>query len=366
MLSFFYILIIICSVGMVICSRSASGIDNTVVHHHTSSVDTSHNSISNHHQQSNTAIIIPDIDVDNDTEDESLLQFTPFILRLHMIRHGETIANVHNIVLGQGDSPLTDNGLILAQIAAESPYINGRMTDDNDNRNSRPYYWRTYCSDLHRAHRTARIVLRLENIDGTEIIEQQADDNDNNNNKRSINLIVEPRLRELAKGAREGYPKSLSYEEAMARRIQEPNGSRSDNNIEIPLLESIDNAWERAKDWIDSLVKDASIEYNLIDKSCNDANSNDGAAEKVYNVFGLSHSALIRTMIHKMVGSQLPNNYFLTKEGSLRIPNLSRTIIDVRPYKKKDEGDALRWKCRLLHLTDVSHLSDEPKGPPYL
>lgn len=352
---------------MVNCSSNVAGsvLDNTVVH----------NSIlSNHYQQ--TTAIIPDNDVDNNTEDESLLQFTPFILRLHLIRHGETDANVRNVVLGRGDSPLTDNGLKLAQMASESPYINGRMINDDDNNNddqsSRYYYWRTYCSDLHRAHRTARIVLNLEDIHGTEIIEQLAtDDNngDNNSNRRSINLIVEPRLRELAKGAREGYPKSLSYDEAVARRIQEADdGSSSDNNIEIPLLESIDDAWARAKDWIDSLVKDASIEYDAEDKSsCNDANNNDGKTEKVYNLFALSHSALIRTMIHKMVGSQLPDNYSLTKEGSLRIPNLSRTIIDVRPYKVEGSmDDSLRWKCRLLHLTDVSHLSDEPKGPPYL
>ncbi|KAL7449114.1 hypothetical protein ACHAWC_001204 [Mediolabrus comicus] len=339
---------------MVNCSSSTAGVDNTVVH-----------------QQTTT--IIPDNDVDNNTEDESLLQFTPFILRLHLIRHGETIANVQNIVLGQGDSPLTDNGLILAQMASESPSINGRMINDDDSdRSSHYYYWRTYCSDLHRAHRTARIVLCLEDIHGTEIEQLASDDsNGDNSNRRSINLIVEPRLRELAKGAREGYPKSLSYEEAVARRIQEADdGSNSDDN-EIPLLESIDDAWERVKDWIDSLVTDASIEYgaeanNRIDESCNDANSNDGTTEKVYNVFGLSHSALIRTMIHRA------ENYSLTKEGSLRIPNLSRTIIDVRPYKVKgSRDDALRWKCRLLHFTDVSHLSDEPsrnfhQGAPYL
>ena len=350
---------------MVNCSSNVAGVlDNTVVH----------NSISNH-QQTTTAII-PDNDVNDNTEDESLLQFTPFILRLHLIRHGETHANVQNVVLGQGDSPLTDNGLILAQMASESPYINGRMTNDDNNnddndRRSRYYYWRTYCSDLHRAHRTARIVLNLEDIHGTEIVEQLASDDNNgeNSNRRSINLVVEPRLRELAKGAREGYPKSLSYEEAVARRIQEADNGSSSDDIEIPLLESIDDAWARAKDWIDSLVKGASIEYyDAEDNVCNDANSSDGKTTgKVYNVFGLSHSALIRTMIHKMVGSQLPNNYSLTKEGSLRIPNLSRTIIDVRPYKVEGSmDDALRWKCRLLHLTDVSHLSDEPKGPPYL
>ena len=40
-------------------------------------------------------------------DEDSSLKFTPFIIRLHLIRHGETLANLRNIVLGQGDSPLT-------------------------------------------------------------------------------------------------------------------------------------------------------------------------------------------------------------------------------------------------------------------
>ena len=333
---------------------------------------------------------------DDDDESSSRLQFTPFLLRLHLIRHGETHANLRNIVLGQDDSPLTDNGLVMAQMAAQSRYINGRS--DNSS------YWRTYCSDLYRAHRTAKIVLGLEDIHGNVLDRRSAGigegENGDNNHRNVIHLTADVRLRELAKGAREGYVKSLSYEEAMARRIQEADYDndigrqrlKQQRQLDIPLLESIDDAWDRARDWIDSLVKDAYDEYyaeykssnvdeDYIDASCNAVDNNESA--KIYNVFALSHSALIRTMIHKMVDSQLPNNYALTKEGSLKLPNLSRTIIDVRPYysnktargsssESNGENDekTLRWKCRLVTLADLTHLSDDPssktEGPPYL
>jgi len=326
---------------------------------------------------------------------DSSLQFTPFTIRLHLIRHGETLANERNIVLGQGDSPLTDKGVALAGISAQSRYINGRT--------EAIHYWRTYTSDLYRAHRTAKIVLGLEDIHGNtkDDGEQQQttsdeggnDTTDNINN--NIDLIVDPRLRELAKGPREGYLKTLSFEEAMSRRLQaaiEDNRYQLDQKIKVPKLESISDAWGRATDWIGSLVEDASDDYHSsmsgkkdvdnIDASCN---TDDNETEKIYNVFALSHSALIRTMIHKMVDAQLPKNYALTNEGSLLLPNLSRTVIDVRPYytKLKRSGSSegkgndaingditLRWKYRLVHLADVSHLSADPsintKRPPYL
>ncbi|KAL7535339.1 hypothetical protein ACHAXR_006432 [Thalassiosira sp. AJA248-18] len=268
------------------------------------------------------------------------------LIRLHLIRHGETQANVQNLVLGQGDSPLTDNGVAVARLAAASDMINGKTLR----------YWRTYCSDLYRAHRTARIVLGLEDQDGNSV------------DLPDVNLIVEPALRELAKGAREGYLKKLSYEEAMARRRRE-----SEAEIDVPKLESTDEAWKRVKKWIDSIVKDASDHYYSSDETEEDQDNSscdDGGDieidPKIYDVFALSHSALIRTMIHKMVDAELPSDYARTKEGSLTIPNLSRTIIDVRPYKNRDSPRP-RWKPSLFRLTDVSHLSDvQTHGPPYL
>eukprot|EP00571_Detonula_confervacea_P007519 CAMPEP_0172319034 /NCGR_PEP_ID=MMETSP1058-20130122/36584_1 /TAXON_ID=83371 /ORGANISM="Detonula confervacea, Strain CCMP 353" /LENGTH=312 /DNA_ID=CAMNT_0013033977 /DNA_START=116 /DNA_END=1054 /DNA_ORIENTATION=+ len=280
-------------------------------------------------------------------------RLAPFLIRLHLIRHGETLANAENIVLGQGDSPLTDNGVAVAQLAAASDIINGKKLR----------YFRTYCSDLYRAHRTARIVLGLEDGDG------------NAGESSGIDLIVDPRLRELAKGAREEYPKKLSYEEALSRRR---DVSEDDAEIKAPKLETLEEGWRRVKNWIDSMIDDASNDYysinaNEVTQDNDSCDANGGELDpKIYDIFALSHSALIRTMIHKMVGAELQQNYATTKEGSLLIPNLSRTIIDVRPYEshpsKNNNAPSSRWTSTLFRLTDVSHLNDAAphNGPPYL
>ncbi|KAL3763131.1 hypothetical protein ACHAWU_005082 [Discostella pseudostelligera] len=308
--------------------------------------------------QSQGIIVIDNImcaatDSVREIDDDDEQQLAPFCVRLHLIRHGETIANVHNIVLGQGDSPLTDNGVALAVLAAASDKINGK----------RLRYWRTYCSDLHRAHRTAKIVLGLEDGEGNAI------------EGSGVELVVDSRLREIAKGAREGYAKSISNEVALAMRRREADASgRTGLEIDVPTLESIDDAWRRVKDWIDSIVDDASNEYySTVEEGQHQNNySNDiGNAPKIYDVFALSHSALIRTMIHKMVGHEIPSDFATTKEGSLLIPNLSRTTIDVRPLlsRRSNDNDASssRWIPSLHQLADVSHLNSAThSGPPYL
>lgn len=278
-------------------------------------------------------------DDDSQRQHTETAKLAPFLVRLHLIRHGETLANVQNIVLGQGDSPLTENGLQVARLASQSDDINGN--------GRKLQYWRMYCSDLDRAHRTARIVLGLEDVNGEVIAED-------------INLVVDARLRELAKGAREGFLKSLTYEEAM--ELRHKNGGE----LDVPLLESFDDAWARAKDWIDTLVKDAADEYYNNDRvECNADTDTDYEAI-VYDVFALSHSALIRTMVHKMIDSQLPSDFATTREGSLLVPNLSRTVIDVHPHLEgvsaSKDGFRPRWTPKLISLTDVSHLS----GPPDL
>lgn len=105
-----------------------------------------------------------------------------FLVRLHLIRHDETKANVQGIVLGVQDSPPTEKGLMEARLASSSDLMNGRGEQHQ--------YWRMYSSDLTRAHTTARNVLGLEDDHG-----DIDDDND-------VHLISDPRLREIAKGAR--------------------------------------------------------------------------------------------------------------------------------------------------------------------
>lgn len=257
-------------------------------------------------------------------------QAVPMAVRLHLIRHGETEANVANIVLGQGDSPLTQNGLEVAERAASSDLINGRTRK----------YWRTYCSDLYRAHRTARIVLGIEDIHMNVVHPIHP----------TVNLIVDHRLREVAKGAREGYAKTLSYEEALELRSCDASGEGEE--VQMPLLESIDDAWQRVKGWIDSLVEDALDDYNSSTEEQRKEYKFD--TPKIYDVFALSHSALIRTMIHKMVDNELPTDFAKTREGSLSIPNLSLTLIEVRP--ESDTVERKTWRPSLVKLIDVSHL----------
>ena len=275
----------------------------------------------------------------------------PFLIRLHLIRHGETHANIQNIVLGQGDSPLTDGGVDIACVASAS-HINGKSTTLK--------YWRSsYCSDLGRAHRTARIVLGLEDGNENIIIRDKSED---------VNLIVDARLRELAKGAREGYSKEYSNEEAMALRRREATQSNNGVEVDVPKLESLANAMERVNDWIIDIIEEAANDYYATTTATTDISSSSDECDetvdpKVYHVFALSHSALIRTIIHDKVNHQLPTDYALTKEGSLRIQNLSRTILDVRPHKSNHS----RFVPSLVKLTDVSHLNTATNnGPPYL
>lgn len=295
------------------------------------------------------AILDPSTD---DGHDEAIGSgLAPFFVRLHLVRHGETLANVQNIVIGQGDSPLTDRGVAVARTAAASNAINGKGLR----------YWRAYCSDLPRAHRTARIVLGLEDEEGKAV---EASD---------VDLVGDARLRELAKGAREGHAKRLSEEEALAARKRDAG---HDENVltRVPKLESIDEAFDRARQWIDAVVQEASREYYSSDESARDWTDAHGreTKRKRYDVFALTHSALIRTMIHKMVDEELPADHATTGEGSLSIPNLSRTIIDIHPYesqpaKQKESGPRVKWVPSLFQLTDVSHLhGPPPKGPPYL
>jgi broad specificity phosphatase PhoE len=99
------------------------------------------------------------------------------MLRLLLVRHGETIWNTQRRYQGQTDVPLSDVGTRQAQFLAA--------------RLARESIDAVYSSDLQRAWQTARIVT------------QNSD----------LNVLPEPRLREMGFGVLEG----LTFDEANSR-----------------------------------------------------------------------------------------------------------------------------------------------------
>ena len=342
----------------------------------------------------------------------------PLILRLHMVRHGETEANKANYVLGQRESPLTTKGI--NQAAALGTFLGG------DGRRQRQTFWKAYASDYDRTLKTARLILgsadegeegegepscssRSDDRYGKS--QKQGDDNDNGTAESSAEVatmvsdrhevlvppvIQDKRLRERAKGVREGRPKTVTYDEAVKLHHSE-NGQ----DAPLPLLESDDDVWSRIKDWIDEVASEAcrTADKNdgipsyqelldsediptastIIDSKGNEyqrpADAMDtealGSAVDPRNqirrrdVLVVSHSATIRTAVNRLVGDQLPSNIVRgsggddgAAKGMLVVPNTSRTIVDIAVTPGTDTGDPPKWSAELVDLTNTDHLKE--------
>lgn len=354
----------------------------------------------------------------------------PLIVRLHLVRHGETEANKANYVLGQRESPLTGKGI--NQAASLGSFI-GRQP-----------FWRAYSSDYDRTAKTARLILSgggaggggsesLCSTTGTtsslqqhenEVEQEQTATATDTASKTVATPVLDAsspttesvtpdrRLRERAKGVREGRLKTITFEEAVKLHRLE-NGRDSD----LPLLESDDDVWGRVKDWIDDVVGDACKDamagkrsggdvktYNeLVEStqgqmpsSISDAMGNEyerksmsdelGVAvdpraglyrRSIFDVLVVSHSATIRTAVNRLVGDQLPSNIVRGSGGSdgatkgmLVVPNTSRTIVDIvvddattDAGEGGTESQVVRgpqsvplWRAKLVELTNTDHL----------
>lgn len=244
-------------------------------------------------------------------------------------------------------------------------------------------FWRRYTSDLKRAHDTANIILGLSTMNGSNRDEQHelvVDKIDN-----GPFLIIDERLRERAKGARELKDKSLTYDEAMEifKNEQIAAGRHDESSWDLPKLETEDEVWIRLQSWIKDVIMDAYTDYVRFGNN------------KQYDVFALTHSGTLRIIIERMVGKQLPDN--LSNEETekngvitarLRIPNTSITRIDLYPDLDDDDNDDngewssssgsdgqpfdfelplrfgndatnVSWKAKLVELTNSLHIDGE-------
>lgn len=144
---------------------------------------------------------------------------------------------------------------------------------------------------------------------------------------------LESRLREMAKGAREGVPKRIKYEEALTEYRTEHGDDEP-----FPLLETEEAVWERFRNWMFEVVGDVVRQHRV------ECQATPHQTQRVYSVFALSHSGTLRTALKYLVPEQLPASIDLspqTSDGStsnhLIVPNTSVTIIDIVPSRVRDE-----------------------------
>ncbi len=245
-------------------------------------------------------------------------------------------------------------------------------------------FWRRYSSDLKRCQKTASLVLGLE-------VHRNGNKNTNDNeniveNDRSY-LILDKRLRERAKGVREGRSKHLTYDEAFEvfhlereadRNLhseEAPNEGTNKFDKEIPLLETEDEVFVRVQDWIEEVVNDAYEDYLKFGSGSNSGHANGG-----YDIFAVTHSGTLRIIIEKIVGEQLSGDVKReetdkdgVKVGRLSVPNTSITTIEIFPDDNSSSGQTISmkvklgddrnqkvlWKAKLIDLTSTLHLEEK-------
>jgi broad specificity phosphatase PhoE len=247
-------------------------------------------------------------ELDSEVSD-NIVAFSPVTVRFYLVRHGETIANNQGLVVGQWDSPLSDKGKEQAAALGRSQLMQSTI------------FWRKYSSDLGRTQETAHLIYPMENDA----------------------FILDARIREIAKGARQEYPKTWDYE----RSVRERQGAGK----EIPLLESSEDAWKRIADFIATILKEAHNEFG----SASGSESADGSSVTV-NVLVVSHAGALRTLLQKMASHAHPALQHQDDPSKppddrkrLQVPNTSVTILEVTPKRKfwEDLGEKSEQKRRL-------------------
>lgn len=215
----------------------------------------------------------------NSVSDETSNKSSGTSLRLYLVRHGETLANIQKVVVGQFDSPLTKLGQKQASALGETNFIKTTA------------FWRRYASDLPRTQHTAKLI-------------------DPNNA-----FILDDRLREIAKGARQGFPKSYTLEQCLESFRERPE--------EIPKSETSEDAWKRLSSFLKHIFKDAIEE------------ASDSVSE-TKNLLVVCHSGSLRLLLHKLVPHAHPlleisadTNGALDDTKRFQIPNTSLTVLEL-------------------------------------
>lgn len=220
-----------------------------------------------------------------------MLMYNEFYLNL--IRHGQTVTNAKNNIVGQtGDSPLTEKGRLQAKLLGDR-FAKGNVIFD-----------RVFSSDYTRAHDTAKIVTR-----------------------DSQPIVLSPALREYSAGDWTGGVRNEIYNfptllrmAAMTNAFLPPNG------------ESMHMVERRASQWLEE-----NILYNK--RLSEIAAVRKEVGEKPLNIFVFSHGMTIKCLLHYIMGFDQSFTWKLTLENT----SISKLYFS-------QEG----W--RLLTINDHAHL----------
>lgn len=202
------------------------------------------------------------------------------------------------------------------------------------------HFHRYYTSDTARAVQTTKTVLERAS---------------RSEEASSSSVTLEPRLREVAKGAREGFSKSMSYEEALRERQKNQKDAR------IPLRETEDEAWNRIHAFIHELLAEEG-------RALQSTNNEQGIApdKQTFNVFAMTHSGISRIFLRRLIGEEdLKRHPSARFDGDLVffLPNTCVTILDIR--LDDDNPSAARrspyhnLQVDVIQLTWADHLGDQ-------
>ena len=241
---------------------------------------------------------------------------------------------------GTKKQPLTELGKKQAIALGES----GRIEPNE--------FWRLSASDLQRAQDTAQLILQGTQVrTGKELISKSV---------LQESVILDDRLRELSKGARQGYHKTLSNEEATIERRKEAESQGKQFKVEdLPRLETELDGYTRFNSWLFDLVWQAIQEHKI-----NVA----GNEQQPFLAMAVSHSALIRSVLTNIFSEEilLSHDAVYSPPGHLTVPNTSLTILDIVPNMDHENWEAEAhaslpkmatelWTSELVELCWVGH-----------
>jgi broad specificity phosphatase PhoE len=144
------------------------------------------------------------------------------------------------------------------------------------------------------------------------------------------------RLREIARGIRQGLPKHYTHEQAMKTYHSGIHPLYNIDNTMLqkqPLLESEDDGWNRMHTlWLMEIIRDVSSLHQNDSTNMKQCDHN-----HCHNVLVVTHGALLRVFLQRLFGHErLRERGDVTSKRNddgnssrLDIPNTSLTIIDI-------------------------------------